>query len=102
MSRRKPAAPQLTKAGAPRKRAVGAGRPPSGRTACPPRILPTKLQLLKHIAQHQECTLAEAIELAASVTTDVIMGLDPRRRLVGPERARQDIAASFAELIAKD
>ncbi len=67
MSQPKPATEALTKKGAPRQRAPGAGRPDAGRKC---RLSPVSQECraqLDAIAAHLDCTLAEAIEHAARV-----------------------------------
>lgn len=75
----------MTKAGAPRKRAPGAGRPSAGRTYGLPRIKPAAAAILREIAQvrgqqtGKACSMAEAIELAACLAIDAMEGrpIDP-------------------------
>jgi hypothetical protein len=57
--------PKLTKAGTPRKRAPGAGRPNAGRTASLPRVRPEAHDAFKRHAEKNGLSLAEAIEDAA-------------------------------------
>ncbi len=63
MSRKK-AAPKLTLAGEPRKRAAGAGRPSMGRTANLPRIKPESHGRLLKLAAHNKMSVAGTLEAA--------------------------------------
>jgi hypothetical protein len=71
MSRKKPA---LTKAGAPRKRAPGAGRPSAGRSCNLPRVSKKAKGLFAEIAEFRGCSLARAVEIAAEVAMDAMEG----------------------------
>jgi hypothetical protein len=57
--------PDPNASGPPRKRKPGAGRKPTGRTACPPRILPSAYADLQAIAAARQLGLGETIEALA-------------------------------------
>ena len=79
MSQPKPATttlPQLTAAGKPRQRAPGAGAPHKGRRVHLSRVTPQCLADLQHLANAWHCTLADAIERAA---TQALHSLSPQQ-----------------------
>lgn len=80
----------VTKSGAPRKRAPGAGRPVEGkgragsvRVGPEARALLEDLQGVLDVPGARAPSLADAVEVAARMALDVVLGEDPRRWLPG-------------------